>query len=280
MTSHHTWHLDEDLLRGYVGGTVDGAHASSVEQHVLRCVACRTRVNALVTVSGTSMLDDVWIRVADDLQSPRPPVTERVLTRIGLAADDALLLWSAPAFKAPWLAATVATLAFATLAASINDQRGLMFFLIVAPLLPVAGVALAYGPMADPAFEVAAATPYSALRLVLLRTVAVLATTLPLAVAAGLLLPWTGLGVAWLAPSLACVAATLAASTWVTVSRAAVCVGVLWTTVVALASGPGFLSPEVAVDLATLPIYALLTLAALAVVWMRGGHLNHLGEPS
>ena len=249
MTSHHTWHLDDDLLRGYVGGTVDGAHASSVEQHVLRCVACRTRVNALVTVSGTSMLDDVWIRVSDDLQSPRPPVTERVLTRIGLAADDALLLWSAPAFKAPWLAATVATLAFATLAASINDQRGLMFFLIVAPLLPVAGVALAYGPMADPAFEVAAATPYSALRLVLLRTVAVLATTLPLAVGRGTpaALDRSRRGLARAEPGR--VAATLAASTWVTVSRAAVCVGVLWTTVVALASGPGFLSPEVAVDL-------------------------------
>ena len=70
MTSHHTWHLDEDLLRGYVGGTVDGAHAGSVEQHVLRCVDCRTRVNALVTASGTTMLDDVW-----DPRRRRPAVT-------------------------------------------------------------------------------------------------------------------------------------------------------------------------------------------------------------
>ena len=75
-------------------------------------------------------------------------------------------------------------------------------------------------------------------------------------------------------------AATLAVSTWVTVARAAVGVGVVWTTVVALASGPTYLSPEAAVDLATLPIYAVLTCAALAVVWMRGGHLTHLGGSS
>lgn len=280
MTGSRAWHLDDDLLDGYVEGGLDAARASSVEQHVLRCGDCRTRVNARVHATGTAMLDDVWLRLADDLQSPPPALAERLLTRLGLPPDEALLLWSAPTFRAPWLTATLVTLAFATLAASVNGDRGLLLFLVVAPLLPVAGVAFAYGSLADPAFEVAASTPYSALRLLLLRTVAVLATTLPLTVTAGVLVPGGGVGVAWLAPSLAAVAATLAAATWVPIARAAVGVSLAWAALVVVAAGPAFVSPELAVDVARLPGYLFLTIAALAVVWLRGSRLNHLGASS
>jgi hypothetical protein len=45
---------------------------------------------------------------------------------------------------------------------------------MAAPLVPLVGVAVAYGPEADPAHELTATAPYSGLRLVLLRTAAVL----------------------------------------------------------------------------------------------------------
>ena len=244
MTAERTWHLDDAVLDDYVGAHTDAARASSVEQHVLRCGECRDRVNVRVRAAGTRQLDDVWLRLADDLQSPPPALVERLLTMLGLPADEALILWSAPTFRAPWLSATLVTLAFATLAAGVDDGRGLLLFLVVAPLLPVAGVAFAYGPLADPSFEITASTPYSALRLLLLRTVAVLATTLPLTVAAGLLVPGGGLGVAWLAPSLAAVAATLAAATWIPLARAAAAASLTWAGVVVLAAGPALLSPS------------------------------------
>jgi hypothetical protein len=274
------WHLDDDLLGRYVGGTVDAASGSSVEQHVLHCDGCRARVNALAGAHPeTFHLDDVWARLEEDLQAPRPSRAERLLTRLGMSDDDALLLWAAPAFRTPWLAAIVSTLAFATLAATVNDHRGLMLFLVVAPLLPVAGVALAYGPDADPAFEVGAATPYSSLRLVLLRTLAVLATTVPLTVAAGVLLPGQdALALAWLAPCLTAVATTMALSTWLTVTRAAAGVGCAWVALVATLAGPGSADPTLAVATPGLPGYAALAAVSLAVVWLRGAHLNHLGD--
>ena len=79
-----------------------------------------------------------------------------------------------------------------------------MLFLLVAPLLPLAGVAAAYGPLVDPAYELALAAPLGSLRLLLLRAVAVVAVDdaarrWPRALA----LPgldWTA--AAWLLPSL------------------------------------------------------------------------------
>ena len=279
MTGHQGWHLDDDLLLHYVDGSVDAAFGSSVEQHILRCGDCRARVNTRAAARPeASLVDEVWARLEEEIQAPRLSRVERVLSRLGMPADEALLLWAAPAFRTPWLVATVATLAFATLAATVNDQKGLFLFLVVAPLLPVAGVAMAYGPDADPSFEVTASTPYSDLRLVLLRTLAVLATTVPLTVAAGLLLPWQdGIALAWLAPGLAAVATTMAVSTWTTVARAAIGVSVLWAAFVAVAAGPGVQAPSLAVDEARMPVYAALAVVSLVVVWLRGSNLNHLG---
>jgi hypothetical protein len=280
MTGAAGWHLDGDLLVRYVDGRVDAATGSSVEQHLVRCEQCRTGVNVVAGSRPEAFhLDDVWARLEEDLQAPRCSPVERLLTRLGMSADDVLLIWAAPAFRAPWLAATLVTLAFATFAAVVNDHRGLMLFLVVAPLLPVAGVALSYGPDADPAFEVGLATPYPALRLALLRTLAVLATTVPLTVAAGLLLPghnWVA--VAWLAPCLTAVAATMALSTWLSVTRSAIVVSCVWAAFVSILAGPGVLAPTVALAPAGLPGYALLAAISLAVVWVRGSHLNHLGD--
>jgi hypothetical protein len=278
MTGRTEWHVDEQTLRHYADGTAAALVAGSVEQHVLRCPTCRGRVNALV---DPPFLTEVWDRVRDDVQAPRPAPAERLLARLGLPADQALLLWSAPAFRAPWLAATLLTLAFATLAASVDDRRGVVLFLVVAPLLPVAGVALAYGPDADPAFEVASATPFSALRLLLLRTVAVLATTVPVTVVAGLLVPGTGgLAVAWLAPSLAAVALTLAGATLTTVARSAAAASALWVVAVAVVAGPGLGSPTVAVAPSRLPVYVAVAVVSLVVVRVRDTHLNQLGDPT
>ena len=104
--------------------------------------------------------------------------------------------------------------------------------------MPVAGVAFAYGPDVDPSYEVGAAAPYSALRLLLLRTAAVLATSLPLALAAGAARP----ALSWTAVVLAAAGAgasprvVLAASTWVDHVVAGVALGVAWACAVGSAA--------------------------------------------
>jgi hypothetical protein len=132
------------------------------------------------------------------------------------------------------LAVTFA-LAFAMLAARAAD--GMMLFLTVAPLLPVAGVAAAYGPGVDPTYEVALAAPMQSWKLLLLRATAVLVGTTLLGVAAALLLPTLDVTVAaWLLPSLGLVVTTLAFATVVAPMVAAGGVSVTWLATVSVVS--------------------------------------------
>lgn len=273
-----TWHLEDRALADYVAGRADGVGGSSVEQHVVGCGTCRARLNGLV---ATPALDAVWDRVLDAVQAPRPALAERGLRSLGLRPEDALLLWSAPAFRTPWLLATVASLVFATLAGASSEARGLLVFVLVAPLIPVAGVALAYGPDADAAHEVGVPTPYPALRLVLLRSLAVMVTTAPLTLLAGILLP-TGPGVAlaWLVPCLTTVATTLALSTWCGATRAAGVVAAAWTSVSLVVAGPGSTAPGLVLAPSLLTAYVVLGLASTVVLLVRGDRLAHLGGTS
>ncbi|MFF9085490.1 zf-HC2 domain-containing protein [Streptomyces sp. NPDC014991] len=155
------------------------------------------------------------------------------------------LLWAAgPAVRGAWLPAVVGV-AVAALALSYGagfpGARALL--LAVAPLVPVAGVALSYGPHADPLHEVAAATPGGGLRLALTRTVAVLAVSLPPLTLAGLLLPASGApaAVAWLLPGLALALATLALASFTGCRAAAGVTGGGWLFAVLspAVAGPG-----------------------------------------
>ena len=242
----------------------------------MHCDPCGRR---LAEQLDSPIVDEVWSRLAVDLVAPRTSLVERLLARLGASSRDALLVWTAPAFRSSWLAAALVTLGFALWAAAASETRGLSLFLLVAPLLPVAGVALAYGPEADPVHELSVAAPYSSLRLLLLRTLAVLATTAPLTVVAGALAPGaTAVPAAWLLPGLACVATTLAASTWVGVSRAAVGVAVAWfVVVVGLAGGPASGTPVRALDPPALLAYALLAPVAAAVLWTRSHRVHQIG---
>ncbi len=201
------WHADPTLLASYVRGSIGHASAASVEQHLVACAACRTALRGLV---DPAPLERVWDSVVEQVQAPRPGPIERLLRRFGASDVDALLVAAAPAIRRSWIAGTLVTLAFAIVAAGSQD-RGALLFLMVAPLVPVAGVAMSYGPDVDPCHEITVAASYSGVRLALLRTAAVLAISLPVAAIGGLLLPgpdWTA--VAWLLPAIAAVTVTLA----------------------------------------------------------------------
>ena len=74
--------------------------------------------------------------------------------------------------RVAWLLGTIGVLLFVVSRRVCADSDGgLGLFLLVAPLIPVAGVAAAYGPSSDPSYEAVLASPYPMVRLVLLRTV-------------------------------------------------------------------------------------------------------------
>jgi hypothetical protein len=102
-------------------------------------------------------------------------------------------------------------------------------FLLAAPLLVLAGVAAAFLPIFDPAYQLAVAAPFSGVTLLLVRAVSAMAAALVPVVGAAFVVPGPGwLPVALLLPSLALCAFALAATTVVGPNAAAVTAGALW----------------------------------------------------
>ena len=183
------WHVDDVTLRRYVERTDSVAEGASVEQHLLTCAFAGPGSTPRLSRCAPVAVDlaAVWDRTRDAVEVPRPSVFERLLRAAGLPAHEARLVALASALRAVWLFGVAAVLAFAALAAEIGHARGLWYFLAVAPLAPCLLVVFSYDRRMDPALEPETVTPYPALRLVLLRTIAVLALALP----AVLLLGWS-----------------------------------------------------------------------------------------
>lgn len=231
-----TWHAGATELARYATGAVDDATASSVEAHLVSCSSCRARV---ATHVEPLRMEQVWSGVIDAIDRPRPRLVERLLHRLGVSDGTARLLAATPSLQLSWLAAVAGTLAFAVLAAQAGPN-GLALFLVVAPLVPLAGVAAAFGPELDRNHEISAATPTAGWRLLLLRGCAVFGTTLVVAGLAALGLPdlhWTS--AAWILPALSLTLAALGLATFTSIERAATAVAVFWVTAVSVAAyGP------------------------------------------
>ena len=268
------WHLDDDMVRRYVGRADSLAEGASAEQHLLSCGPCRARVTAAAGVTERSVIDlaAVWDRTRDAVEVPRPLVLERVLRGAGLPASEARLVAVASAFRGVWLAGVGAVLVFAAVAAAFGHARGVWLFLAVAPVVPCLVVASSYDPRLDPALEPELVTPYPVLRLVLLRTVAVLALALPAVLLFGLVVPGET-AFAWLLPAAGFVAVVLAASTWVSPLRAAIAIGLAWFTAVwllAARSGP----PEAVLQAPAQAAFVALAAASSAIFLLRRRRLQ------
>ena len=266
------WHVDGETLLRYVDRTDSVAEGASVEQHLLTCALCRCRVNAAAT--AVVDLATVWDRTRDAVEVPRPSVFERLLRTAGLPAHEARLVAVASAFRAAWLVGVAAVLAFAALAAAIGHARGLWYFLAAAPLAPCLVVAFSYDRRLDPALEPEMVTPYPALRLVLLRTIAVLALALPAVLLLGLIVPGEA-PFAWLLPAVGFVAVVLAASTWVSPLNAAVAVSAAWLITVSLLA-TRLASPAAVLQARIQVAFLVLAAASFGIFLVRRRHLRQL----
>ncbi len=234
-----TWHADETLLARYAADELDDARAYSVEAHLMACETCRS---ALAPKADAERLEAMWAEVVERIDAPSVGVVERGLLRLGVQEHAARLLAATPSLRLSWLAAEALVLGFAAFSANLSAggpdaKLTTSLFLMIAAFLPVAGIATAFGPGVDPAYEIGASAPMRSYRLLLLRATAVLATSLALTSVAALTLPrldWTA--AAWLLPSLGLTVGTLALATYVRPLRAAVTVGSAWVTVALVAA--------------------------------------------
>jgi hypothetical protein len=199
--------------------------------------------------------------IMGEISAPARSRFERVLLALRFPEPTARLVAATPVLRWAWCAAVGLVLLLAASAGGEQWRPGdqLAVFLALAPLVPVVGVALAYGPIADRAHEVSVAAPLSGLRLLLLRSVTVVAAAAALSLLTVLTSPTHGwLQVAWLLPALAATGTALALTPRVGVRTASISVAIAWLTIVITVA-------QVAND-ATAPYRVVGQLAALAVV--------------
>jgi hypothetical protein len=237
------WHAGEDLLAGYAAGLIEPVVVWSVEAHLTGCARCRSALSAQVDPPRLARNRSVLlVRAA----LPDDGRIGRLIRRCGVPDYLLRLIAATPSLRRSWLLSVLAVLAVVTgEAAAVRfgwipgggrgpvgghpDPEVLVPFLLVAPLLVLAGVAAAFLPWFDPAHRLAVAAPFSGFTLLLARAVSALAAALvPVAVAA-FVLPGPGwLPVALLLPSLALCTFALAAATVMDPRGAAVTAGALW----------------------------------------------------
>ncbi|MGW1497731.1 zf-HC2 domain-containing protein [Streptomyces mirabilis] len=250
------WHASDDVVARYSDGSLPETDAWSLEKHLEGCGTCAARVSRAAREGAAGVVlaevrDAVLAAVVESAPSPAavpiappvlgvptaPPVAAASRRPRAVGGRLGRILWAAgPALRGAW-AGAVALVAVGALALAygggFDGTRPLL--LAVAPLVPVAGVALSYGRHADPLHEIVATSPSGGLRLVLMRTAAVLAVSVPLLTVAGLLLPATDprlpqapAAAAWLLPGLALTLATLALSGYVGCRTASTVIGGGW----------------------------------------------------
>ena len=222
-----SWHADAATLQRYQAQLLGPAMAASVEAHLMACSPCRSEL-AELTDAGRHQRN--WTAISQQIDRPALSLVERMLVRIGVADHRARLVVSTPALRLPWIVAICAVLAMVVL---LHEARGdssdsFFLFLVLAPVLPLAGVAAAFNGRGDPGRELIAATPQSTLELILVRTVAVVGVTSILTALAALPFPLDWTAAAWLLPSLGLSSATLALATWVRVEWAAGTLASAW----------------------------------------------------
>ncbi len=233
-----TWHADQTLLAAYGQGALDGVRAGSLEAHLMSCDRCREEL--AVSVPAPS-LDRIWHGVEEAIDSPRLGIVERVLIAVRVPDHVSRLLAVTMSLRASWLVAEVAALGFAVVAANGATGRqadlALFLFLMVAAMLPVAGVAVAFGPGIDPTHDIALAAPMRADRLLLMRAAAVLAASIAITAIAAIALPGLdAIAAAWLLPAFGLTMATLVLGTWLHPFAAAASVTLAWAGVAAAAA--------------------------------------------
>jgi hypothetical protein len=172
--------------------------------------------------------------VGAELDAPRRHRLERLLGRLGVPEHVSRVMGTTPVMRRAWLVASLVALLFGLAAANGERSSGdLTLLLTLAPLVPVMGVGLAYGPGVDPAHEMTVVAPTSGFRLLLLRAATVVGITVVLGGLASVLVADQGaIAVAWLIPALALCTAALALSAWIPARLAAAIVGGVWLAVV------------------------------------------------
>jgi hypothetical protein len=156
-------------------------------------------------------LDRAWLGVATEVWRRTPGRLEGVAGRLLRSPGLARALLTTPSLLIPWLIASAVVLAAG---AAVTVVTGTPLVALIAPGVAAIGVAYAYGPGIDPAWELSCSMAVSQRMVLLVRTVAVFALNGALGLAASAM-SWDAAGITfgWLVPMTSVSALALAVAT-------------------------------------------------------------------
>jgi hypothetical protein len=179
-------------------------------------------------------LDRVWLGVAGEVWRREPGRIERLAARLLHSPGLARALVTTPALLVQWLIASLVVLAAG---AAVTAGTGQPAVALAAPAVSGVGIAFAYGPGIDPAWELSRSMAVSDLMVLLVRCLAVYAFNAGLALLAALVSDTAaGLAFSWLVPMTAVSLLALAAARVTDSANAGVAAAVGGWTVMVLAS--------------------------------------------
>jgi hypothetical protein len=253
-------HASDQLIERYAAGgqalaALSAEQEWTLEAHLETCVECQQRLAQSLATQRPQLgeiLDVVWQDIAVAATSKPAPVRSRL--------KRWLLTWASPSLL-PWLAMT-ALVVLAALGFDVASRTSLpSLVVLLAPVMPLLGVAASWTRRMDPMYELIAGAPRAGLSMVLRRTAAVLVVVIPMLAIAAVLAD--GSPVLWLLPCLAFTLGTLALGTVTGVARAAGALAVLWALAVVI---PSLATSAVPVLLQPVSLPGWLLAAAVAAV--------------
>lgn len=209
-------------------------------------------------------LERAWTGVAAEVWASPTGVPERLAGRLLGSLGLARALVTTPSLVLSWILANVVVLAVGV---AVTRSTGLPWVALLAPALAGAGIAYAYGPGVDPAFELSQSMPVSDRMILLVRAFAVFGVNALLGIAASLLIGQaSGITFGWLIPMTTVSTLGLAVATVARSANAGVMAGLTGWAMVVIASAAGTRNLAVAVTNSEfMPVYLLGTVCLGAV---------------
>ena len=211
-------------------------------------------------------LDQVWLGVAAQVWRRRPGPLERVAARLLRSPGLARALVVTPSLLMGWVIATAVVL---VAGAGIALETGTPWVGLLAPAVAAAGIAYAYGPGIDPAWELSQSMAVSDRMVLLIRALAVFGLNAILGLAASAA---SGAAAAvtfgWLVPMTAACALALAVATATRSPNTGAAAGMSgWLIVILSAHAAGATFAAVITDSALIAPYLAFAACCGAVAW-------------
>ena len=217
-------------------------------------------------------LSRVWLGVAAQVWARQPGRLERLAGRLLRSPGLARALLTTPSLLLGWVIATAAVLGAG---AAATSWTGTPWVALVAPAVAGTGIAYAYGPGIDPAWELSCSMAVSDRMVLLVRALAVFGLNAALGLAASAAAAAVGVSgsaalvtFGWLVPMTAVCALALAAATLARSANVGVTVGLAGWAIMVLAgqSASGRLTAVITDTALVLPYLAFAAVCAV-IAW-------------